>query len=114
MGDNLDSGNSRDGDTRQADVVLAWLVKHFPQVAVSMGLQNSGFLPVTDAWRRDGDFVDNLLNYQNRFATGMDDRTRGAHLISFYSHHLSIVAGAVYLLTGLVPDLHPDRLMIRF
>lgn len=93
---------------------MAWQAEHFPQVAVSLGLQDSDFLPVTDAWRRDGTMVECLLDYQNRFATGMDDRVRGAHLIAFYSHHLSIAAAAVYLRTGLVPDLRPDSLAIRF
>jgi Ferric iron reductase FhuF-like transporter/FhuF 2Fe-2S C-terminal domain len=114
LGDNLNSGSSRDGDAGQADAAIVWLTHHFPQVAVSLGMQGSDFLSVTDAWRRGGDMIDGLLDYQNRFATGMDDRTRGAHLISFYSHHLSIAAGFVYLRTGLVPDLHPDRLAIRF
>lgn len=81
---------------------------------MSLGLEGGDFLPVTEAWRRDGDMVGCLLSYQNRFAAGMDDRVRGAHLISFYSHHLSIVAAAVYLRTELVPDLHPDRLAFRF
>ncbi|WP_455273378.1 IucA/IucC family C-terminal-domain containing protein [Rhizobium herbae] len=81
---------------------------------MSLGLKGSNFLSVTDAWRRDGGMVGCLLDYQNRFAAGMDDRVRGAHLISFYSHHLSIAAAAVCLRTGQVPDLHPDRLAIRF
>lgn len=58
--------------------------------------------------------IERLLDYQTRFAAGMDDRTRGAHLISFYSHHLGIAAGAVYLRAGLVADLGPDSLAIRF
>ncbi|WP_244506492.1 (2Fe-2S)-binding protein [Pararhizobium polonicum] len=55
-----------------------------------------------------------LLDYQARFAAGMDERTKGAHLISFYSHHLGIAAGIIYLRTGLVADLDPDSLAIRF
>lgn len=71
-------------------------------------------MSITDAWCRDGEMVAHLLDYQNRFAIGMDDRVRGAHLISFYSHHLSIAAAAICLRTGLVPDLQPDRLALRF
>ncbi len=98
----------------QAEAAIVWQAKHFPQVAASMGVKGGDFLSVTDAWRNDGGVIEWLLDYQNRFADGMDDRVRGAHLISFYSHHLSVAAGAIYLRTGLVPDLRPDRLALRF
>ncbi|MCV9999911.1 ferric iron reductase [Pararhizobium sp. YC-54] len=112
LDENRDSGRIRDADGQQA--AIRWQAEHFPQVAVSLGLRDSDFLPLTDAWRHDGTMVECLLDYQNRFAAGMDDRVRGAHLISFYSHHLSIAAAAVYLRTGLIPDLRPDRLAMRF
>jgi hypothetical protein len=114
LNENRDSGSFPEGDARQADAAIAWQAEHFPQVAVSLGFEGGSFLPVTEAWSRDGGMVDGLLDYQNRFAIGMDDRVRGAHLISFYSHHLSIAAGALYLQTGVIADLHPDRLAIRF
>ncbi|WP_426227504.1 IucA/IucC family C-terminal-domain containing protein [Pararhizobium sp. DWP3-4] len=114
MDENRKSSSFCEGDGGQAEAAIAWQAEHFPQVAVSLGVEGGDFLPVTEAWRRDGDMVAGLLDYQNRFATGMDDRVRAAHLISFYSHHLSIAAAAVYLRTVLVPDLSPDRLAFRF
>ncbi|WP_428429404.1 IucA/IucC family C-terminal-domain containing protein [Pararhizobium sp.] len=114
MDDNQDSGSFCEGDGGQVEAAIAWQAEHFPQVAVSLGLEGGDFLPVTEAWRHDGDMLGVLLGYQNRFATGMDDRVRAAHLISFYSHHLSIAAASIYLRTGLVPDLSPDRLAFRF
>jgi hypothetical protein len=112
--ENRDSGSFKEDDGRQADAAIAWQAAHFPQVAVSREREGGGFLQVTEAWHGDGDMVECLLDYQNRFATGMDDRVKAAHLISYYSHHLSIAAAAIYLRTGLVPDLRPDRLTFRF
>jgi hypothetical protein len=114
LDDNQDSGSFCEGDGGQVEAAIAWQAEHFPQVAVSLGLEGGDFLPITEAWRHDGDMLGVLLGYQNRFATGMDDRVRAAHLISFYSHHLSIAAASIYLRTGLVPDLSPDRLAFRF
>lgn len=114
MDENQDSGSFCEGGEGQAEAAIAWQAEHFPQVAVSLRLEGGDFLPVTEAWRPDGDMLAGLLDYQNRFATGMDDRVRAAHLISFYSHHLSVAAAAVYLWTGLVPDLSPERLAFRF
>ena len=103
MNENRFSDSFRAGDAGQAQSAIAWQAEHFPQVAVSLGPKDADFLRVADAWHRDSDMVERLLGYQNRFAAGMDDRVRGAHLISFYSHHLSIAAAAVYMRTGLVP-----------
>lgn len=102
--------------SRHAEAVLAmhWQVERFPLVATTFGDGGSDFMPAIAAWEPDTHFVDSLLEYQGRFAAGMDERTRGAHLISFYSHHLAIAAGAIYLLTGLVPALDPGRLAISF
>lgn len=114
MSENRVSSSFRPDDVRHAKAAIAWQAEHFPQVAVSLGREGGDFLPVNEAWHRGGDMVERLLDYQNCFAAGMDDRVRGAHLISFYSHHLGIAAAAVYLQTGLVPNLHPDRLAFRF
>lgn len=114
MDENLDSDSSPDLDGKDLEGAIGWQAERFPQVAASLGLATAGFLTVTNAWRRDGGMIEGLLDYQTRFAIGMDDRTKGAHLISFYSHHLSIAAGAVYLRTGLMPDLGPDSLAIQF
>lgn len=112
MDENRNSANFPGADAEQAQAAIAWQAVHFPQTGLS--LAGTDFLPVTRAWHRNGEMAERLLDYQNRFAAGMDDRVRGAHLISLYSHHLSIATAAVYLRTGLVADLHPDRLAFRF
>jgi len=114
LDENLDIGSSPVSDRQQGEAAIAWQAERFPQVAVSLDPGAAGFLSVTDTWCRAGSVIDGLLDYQTRFATGMDDRTKGAHLISFYSHHLGIAAGAVYLKTGLVADLGPGSLAMRF
>lgn len=113
MYENQDS--SRSVDAGEIAGSIAWLATRFPQVAVSQGPERSGeFLTVNTAWHCEGGMIGRLLDYQNRFAAGMDDRVRGAHLVSFYSHHLSIAAAALHLRAGLVPDLHADCLGLRF
>ncbi|MCV9961125.1 (2Fe-2S)-binding protein [Pararhizobium sp. BT-229] len=115
MDENPDSGKSIDAEEKSAAVIaMRWQAERFPQVAASFASDGAAFLAVTEAWGHGGTAIDGFLNYQNRFAAGMDDRTRGAHLIAFYSHHLSIAAGAIYLRTGVVPDMRPDRLRLRF
>jgi hypothetical protein len=103
LDDNRDHGRFREDDARQVADAIAWQAQHFPQVAMSQGLPGGDFVSVDQAWRRDGEMIERLLAYQNRFASGMDDRVRGAHLVSLYSHHLSVAVAAVYLRTGLVP-----------
>jgi len=97
-----------------AQAAMAWQAQRFPQVAASLAGDDADFSLVTDIWRKDSAEIADLLDYQGRFAAGMDDRTKGAHLVAFYSHQLSIAAGALYLRTGLVPDLDPGSLAIRF
>ncbi len=93
---------------------MAWVAERFPQVAASLGDHDTGFLNVVEAWSHDSAWLAECLQYQSHFAVGMDERTRGAHLIAFYCHHLSIAAGSVYLASGLVPDLDPNDLAVRF
>jgi hypothetical protein len=97
-----------------AGVAIAWQAENFPQVAASLDDDGTGFFSVIEAWSQGSEWLEDCLRYQNHFAVGMDERTRGAHLIAFYCYHLSIAAGAVYLTTGLVPDLDPQRLAVRF
>lgn len=97
-----------------AQAAMAWQAQRFPQVAASLAGDGADFPLVTDVWRNDSAEIADLLHYQGRFAAGMDDRTKGAHLVAFYSHQLSIAAGALYLRTGLVPDLDPGSLAFRF
>lgn len=111
MNDTTEAGSSSAWD---AETAMAWQAEMFPQVASSIGQDGDGFLPVAEAWRAECGWLQDGLEYQNRFAVGMDERTRGAHLIAFYCHHLSIAAGAIYLMAGLVPDLDPHRLAVRF
>lgn len=114
LDDNLDPGSSPAFDEKEIKAAMAWQAERFAHVAASQGSEMADFLPLVDAWRPDGSMIDGLLDYQTRFAAGMDDRTKGAHLISFYSHHLAIASGAVYLRTGLITDPRPDSLAIRF
>lgn len=95
-----------------AETAMAWQAETFPQVAASLG-DGEGFLSVSEAWRADSVWLADCLDHQNRFAAGMDERMRGAHLIAFYCHHLSIAVGTIYLNTGLVADLDPQRLAVR-
>lgn len=95
-----------------AQAAMAWQAQRFPQVAASLAGEGADFPLVTDVWRVSG--INDLMDYQGRFAAGMDDRTKGAHLVAFYSHQLSIAAGSIFLRSGLVPDLDPGSLAIRF
>jgi hypothetical protein len=95
-----------------AQAAMAWQAQRFPQVAASVADDSADFPLVTDVWRVSE--INDLIDYQGRFAAGMDDRTKGAHLVAFYSHQLSIAAGSIFLISGLVPDLDPGSLSIRF
>jgi len=109
-----DIPDTSSASTPDAERAMAWQAEMFPQVASHLGDGGGGFLPVGEAWRAGSGWLEQCLDYQNRFAAGMDERTRGAHLIAFYCHHLSIAAGSIYLKTGLVPDLDPQCLAVRF
>ncbi|WP_275783683.1 (2Fe-2S)-binding protein [Pararhizobium gei] len=93
---------------------LAWQAERFPDVALSQRTSFSRFENADQAWDPEGAFVEVLMGYQTQFAAGMDDRVRGAHLMAFYSHHLSIAVGALFLKTGRVIDLDPSTLAVRF
>ncbi|WP_438753043.1 ferric iron reductase [Pararhizobium sp. O133] len=110
MNDTRYTGSSSALDAERA---MAWQAETFPQVSASLG-DGEGCLSVFEAWRADSVWLADCLDYQNRFAAGMDERTRGAHLMAFYCHHLSIAAGAIHLKTGLVADLDPQHLAVRF
>lgn len=101
-------------DLVAAKAAIAWQAENFPQVAASLSNDDAGFFSVIEAWGQGSEWLEDCLRYQKHFADGMDERTCGAHLIAFYCHHLSIAAGSVYLTTGLVPDLDPQRLAVRF
>ncbi len=115
MNDNPDNGGWPATPWKEnAQTAIAWQARRFPQVAASFAGDDADFSLANDIWRKDGTGIADLLHYQGRFAAGMDDRTKGAHLAAFYSHQLSIAAGALYLRTGLVPDLDPAILAFRF
>ncbi|MEK1928263.1 MAG: (2Fe-2S)-binding protein [Pararhizobium sp.] len=114
MNENPDTGGWPASPWKEdVQAAVAWQAQRFPQVAASVG-DDADLSSVSDTWRKDSTEIADLLDYQSRFAAGMDDRTKGAHLVAFYSHQLSIAAGAIYLRTGLVPDLDPGSLAIRF
>ncbi|WP_240545160.1 IucA/IucC family C-terminal-domain containing protein [Sinorhizobium fredii] len=81
-----------------------WLVAAIPEVACSVATSDANFQSPDDFWS-DAANVETCLAYQDRFASGMDDKVRAAHLIAFYSHQLSLVAGAIYLASGLVASV---------
>ncbi|WEX76454.1 ferric iron reductase [Sinorhizobium numidicum] len=88
-----------------AAAAIEWLAAAFPEVACSSDASAAKFIPATAFWRDASASVEACLAYQNRFASGMDDKVRAAHLIAFYSHQLSLVTVTVFLATGLVPEL---------
>ena len=69
---------------------------------------------MSGAWDARTGQIDTYLSYQTRFAEGMDERTRAAHLIALYSHQFSLAVVSVYLMADMVLDMDPQRLMIRF
>ncbi|OJF93295.1 ferric iron reductase [Pararhizobium antarcticum] len=105
-------------------VAIAWLAHAFPQSAFSLGPVDKalgeegpvrdGFSPASSAFDVHVGQIDTYLAYQTRFAEGMDERTRAAHLIALYSHQFSAAVVCVYLRTGRVPDMDPQRILIRF
>ena len=105
------NGWSLSEQSKQVPAAAAWQTARFPQVEASVGGPLAGLLTARETWSRV-ETVDAFLDYQIRFAAGMDGRVKGAHLIAFYSHHLAIAAGAILLQTGLVADLGPDDLAV--
>ncbi|MDK1387130.1 ferric iron reductase [Sinorhizobium sp. 8-89] len=96
MGDAAGEGKAR--------AAIAWLEAAFPEVACSLTPDEDMRLP-SAFWAEGSPDVETCLAYQERFATGMDNKVRAAHLIAFYSHQLSLAAAAIYLCSGLVPDV---------
>ncbi len=78
---------------------------------LSFGAADSSFLPVDTAWAA---WLDDWLSYQQNFGAGTDERIRAAHLMTFYAHHLACVAAGLFLTDGVVPDLSPKNLFVRF
>ncbi|MCA1404614.1 (2Fe-2S)-binding protein [Ensifer sp. IC3342] len=90
-----------EGEVRAA---VAWLEVAFPEAACTLVLDKDMQVP-SAFWAEGSPDVETCLSYQERFGAGMDDKVRAAHLIAFYSHQLSLVAAAIYLCSGRVPDV---------
>lgn len=82
---------------------VEWLAAAFPDTACSIAAPQEAFGSPADFWAEASMDVESCLAYQDRFASGMDDKIRAAHLIAFYSHQLCLAAGAIYLASGAVP-----------
>ncbi|WP_156528617.1 ferric iron reductase [Sinorhizobium glycinis] len=87
---------------REAAAAIAWLAAVRPEVACSVASSNAHSKSPDGFWSESAN-VETCLAYQDRFASGMDDKVRAAHLIAFYSHQFSLAAGAISLASGLVP-----------
>ncbi|MBP1883424.1 IucA/IucC family C-terminal-domain containing protein [Sinorhizobium mexicanum] len=88
----------------EARAAVAWFEAAFPEVACSLILNEDVRLP-SAFWAEGSRDLETCLAYQDRFAAGMDDKVRAAHLIAFYSHQLSLAATAIYLCCGRVPHV---------
>lgn len=82
---------------------VVWLTGAFPDVGCSLAAPQVAFTSPAVFWAEASMEVESCLAYQDRFASGMDDKIRAAHLIAFYSHQLGLAAGAIYLADGAVP-----------
>ncbi|MGF6173952.1 (2Fe-2S)-binding protein [Ensifer sp. 4252] len=82
--------------------VLARLQSSFPEVGFSLEATGDDFLSEARFWAEDGGGLEAGLAYQDRFAEGMDDKIRAAHLIAFYSNQLALALGSLYLGAGIV------------
>jgi hypothetical protein len=99
-----ESGSGATGRDATA-AAIEWLAAAFPDVACSLAPSPMAFAPSAAFWAEASADVDACLAYQDRFASGMDDKIRAAHLIAFYSHQFSLAAGAIYLSGGVVPKV---------
>ncbi|MDK1375019.1 MULTISPECIES: ferric iron reductase [unclassified Sinorhizobium] len=88
----------------EARAAVAWLEAAFPEVACSL-TSDAEVRPPSAFWAEGSADLETCLAYQDRFAAGMDDKVRAAHLIAFYSHQLSLAATAIYLCCGRVPHV---------
>ncbi|WP_457583932.1 (2Fe-2S)-binding protein [Ensifer canadensis] len=82
--------------------VLARLRPSFPEVGFSLEATGDDCLSGDEFWVEEGAGLEAGLAYQDRFAEGMDDRIRAAHLIAFYSNQLALALGGLYLGAGIV------------
>ncbi|MCG5477321.1 MAG: (2Fe-2S)-binding protein [Sinorhizobium fredii] len=88
----------------EAVAAVEWLAAAMPEVACSVAPSCADLESPNDFWLGSAN-LETCLAYQDRFAAGMDDKIRAAHLIAFYSHQFSLAAGAIYLASGLVPRI---------
>ncbi|WP_223843361.1 ferric iron reductase [Sinorhizobium fredii] len=97
-------GQRQQGSAARGAAVAAieWLAAAIPEVACSIASSDANFQSPGGFWS-EAENLETCLTYQDRFASGMDDKVRAAHLIAFYSHQLSLAAGAIHLASGLVP-----------
>lgn len=90
---------------RHALDVLARLQPFFPEVGFSLDAAGDDGLSEAQFWAEDGAGLEAGLAYQDRFAVGMDDKIRAAHLIAFYSNQLALALGSLYLGAGIVASV---------
>lgn len=87
---------------RSALGAIARLQPSFPEVGFSLEAADDDFLSEARFWSEEGVGLEAGLAYQDRFAEGMDDKIRAAHLIAFYSNQLALALGSLYLGAGIV------------
>ncbi|XEN31554.1 hypothetical protein M728_002151 [Ensifer sp. WSM1721] len=97
-------GRGASAEVGATDAVI-WLADAFAEVACSLATGAAGFRSLAAFWAEASADLETVLAYQERFASGMDDKIRAAHLIAFYSHQFSLAAGAIYLVGGVVPEV---------
>ena len=93
---------------RSALDLLARLQPFFPEVGFSLDAAGDDGLSEVQFWAEDGAGLEAVLAYQDRFAVGMDDKIRAAHLIAYYGNQLALALGSLYLGAGIVAAV--DRL----
>lgn len=104
------TAEARDTYPPHALAAVERLSRLFPEVGFSLGQADGDFSAPATFWAEGGTQVEASIAYQDRFANGMDDRIRAAHLVAFYSHQLSLALGALYLGSG----LHAEVTGLRF
>ncbi|WP_083223726.1 MULTISPECIES: (2Fe-2S)-binding protein [unclassified Ensifer] len=87
---------------RSALGAIARLQPSFPEVGFSLEAAGDDFLAEARFWSEQGVGLEAGLAYQDRFAEGMDDKIRAAHLIAFYGNQLALALGSLYLGAGIV------------
>ncbi|OAP47469.1 hypothetical protein ATC00_22720 [Sinorhizobium americanum] len=102
MGWSMGQGHRVSAAVKEAAAAIEWLVVSVPEVDCSVATSDAHFHSPDAFWSEPAN-LEACLAYQDRFASGMDDKVRAAHLVAFYSHQLSLAAGAIYLVSGVVP-----------